>query len=75
MSKILTSFNNFINININNKKSEFNLKKNFLNKKTKNKLTKLKKLNMLSLKKVNNNIKIKLKFYENKPTCKNVFKL
>lgn len=58
-------FLNSININVNNKKNKFILK-NIFNKNIKKNLIKMKKYNMINFYKIDNKIKVDLKFYENK---------
>ena len=74
MSNILSKFNNILNINIKNKKNRFDIKNNFLNKHSKLKLLKLKKLNIINFKNDNNKVLINLKFFENKFMFKNINK-
>ena len=74
MTNVLSTFNNLIKTNIINKKSKFNIKNNYINKHSKNKLIKLKKLNLINLRKNNKNISIELKFFENKFIFKNINK-
>jgi hypothetical protein len=75
MSNILNKFNNSLNINIKNKKNKFEIKNSFLNKHSKLKLLKLKKLNIINFKNNNNNnVLVNLKFFENKFIFKNINK-
>jgi hypothetical protein len=74
MTNVLSTFNNLIKTNIVNKKSKFNIKNNYINKHSKNKLIKLKKLNLINLRKNNKKISIELKFFENKFIFKNINK-
>ena len=74
MANVISTFNNLINVNINNKKSKFNIKNKYINKFSKTKLIKMKKLNLINFKKNSNNISIDLKFFENKFAFKNTNK-
>lgn len=75
MSKVLNSFNNYININVKNRKNSFNIINKLLNKKSKKKLILMQKLNVINIKKgLNNTLKIDLKFFEGKFAHKNINK-
>ena len=72
---ILNSINNYININIKNKKNSFKITNKLLNNQSKKKLLLMKKLNIISIKKnLNNTLKIDLKFFEGKFAHKNINK-
>lgn len=74
MSNILNKFNNIFNINIKNKKNKFCIKNSYINKFSKLKLLKLKRLNVINFKNNNNVTTVDLKFFENKFTFKNINK-
>ena len=74
MTSLIYTFNNLININIKNKKSKFSIKNNYINKFSKTKLIKMKRLNLINFKKTQNSVLIDLKFFENKFTFKNINK-
>jgi hypothetical protein len=71
---VINTFNNLININVKNKKSKFNIKNNYINKFSKTKLIKMKKLNLINFKKKSNGALIEFKFFENKFAFKNINK-
>ena len=74
MTGLISTFNNLININVKNKKSKFIIANTYINKFSKNKLIKMKRLNLINFKKNKNNISIDLKFFENKFVFKNINK-
>jgi hypothetical protein len=75
MTYILNSFNNFLNVNIKNKKNSFNINKKLLNKESKKKLIMMQKLNIINVKlNKNSSLKVNLKFFESKFVHKNINK-
>ena len=74
MTGLISTFNNLININVKNKKSKFIIANTYINKFSKTKLIKMKRLNLINFKKNKNNISIDLKFFENKFVFKNINK-